>query len=68
MIKTAKRRSNIFDLNRPQTLSPAQEGLSDTANDAAMVEFMNGVSINKVRPVGDLTFSQKPPKPENRKN
>jgi hypothetical protein len=34
-----------------------------------MTEFMNGISINKVRPVGDfVTNQQKPPIPEVRKN
>jgi len=29
---------------------------------------MNGVSINKVRPIGDLVVNRKPPKPEQQKN
>ena len=33
-----------------------------------MTEFMNGISIKKVRPVGDFTMNQKPPIPEVRKN
>ena len=33
-----------------------------------MTEFMNGISINKVRPVGEFTTNQKPPIPEVRRN